>query len=211
MKKLETILPFNYVHYYAFSMLIGLIGFEIKWMVLLFIPFYFLIRSYKFKYIVLVFGVFTFISLHFIKQPKPPTNQTFQITDIITHNTYYTYYAKQGKYVYLFNHQERFNIGDYVHIKYETNGFSKAKTPNGFNAYNYYASKRIYYQLNIKEITLYKKGFHIHSLKYKLMDLFKDYPPMTRQMIYSLVFAHNSFSNEFKENASLLGVSHLFA
>ena len=43
------------------------------------------------------------------------------------------------------------------------------------------------------------------------MDLFKNYPDFTKKMVYSLIFAHDTFSKEFKENSSLLGVSHLFS
>lgn len=211
MKKSETILPFNYLHYYAISILIGILAFEVLWLALFYIPFYFLIKTYKYWLSVLVVGVCFFIALLLIKTPNPPSDQTFQITSIKAHDTYYTYEAKQGFYTYVFNHKNAYQIGDYVVIDYTYETFSESKTPNGFNSYHYYASKRIFYQLTVKKITFIKSGFHLNSIKFKLIDLFKDYPPTTRQMIESLVFAHQTFSPEFKENTSLLGVGHLFA
>lgn len=211
MKRLETILPFNYVHYYAFSIIIGCLAYEINWLFLLYVPFYIAIKRYRHAYLVILMGLVSVGILYMIKTPKPPTHNHFQITDIKSYETYYTYEAKQGIYTYLFTHQNVYDIGDYVFIDYVVEGFSGPKTPNGFNAYNYYASKRIFYKLHITNIKLIKKGFHLNSIKFKLMALFKDYPPLSKQMIYSLIFAHNQFSPTFKENSSLLGVSHLFA
>lgn len=211
MRKLKTLLPFNYFHYYAFSILIACLAYENFLFLSFFVLLFYLIRLYRYKYIVIFIGIIFFIGLKLIKAPKPPTNNKFIITNIRTYDNYYEYEAKSGIYKYLFKHQNKYEVGDYLFIEYEIETFDKAKTPNGFNAFNYYASKNIFYELKVNKIIFIKHSFHINSIKYKLMNLFKDYPDFTKKMIYSLIFAHNTFSKEFKENSSLLGVSHLFS
>lgn len=211
MRKLKTLLPFNYFHYYAFSLLIACLAYENLLFLSFFILLLYLIRLYKYKYIVIFIGIMFFTCLKLIKTPKPPTNNTFIVTEIKTYDNYYEYEARSGIYKYIFKNKDKYEVGDYLFIEYEFEVFDKAKTPNGFNAFNYYASKNIFYELKVNKITFIKHSFHLNSLKYKLMDLFKGYPELTKKMIYSLVFAHNTFSKEFKENSSLLGVSHLFS
>lgn len=211
MRKLKTLLPFNYFHYYAFSLLIACLAYENLLFLSLFILLFYLIRKYKHKYITIFIGITFFVCLKLIKIPKPPTNNKFIIIDIKTYDTHYEYEVRSGLYKYLFKHKNKYEVGDYLLIDYEIEKFNKAKTPNGFNAFNYYASKNIFYELKVNKITFIKHSFHINSIRYKLMDLFKNYPDFTKKMVYSLIFAHDTFSKEFKENSSLLGVSHLFS
>lgn len=211
MRRLETILPFNYFHYYAFSVLIGLLAYESVWFLFVYLPFYFLIRDYK-KWMSVVFlGMMSFLFLHIYQEPSYPKNTHFTITEKKAYDNYYAYEASSGFNRYLFYYNEDLKIGDNIHISYSYESFEEEKMPNGFNYKNYYASKRIFYKLSVHSLEVVGHSFKIQSIKYRLMNLFQSYPKETKHMIYSLIFAHNTFSEEFKENASLLGISHLFA
>ncbi len=211
MRKLKTLLPFNYFHYYAFSFLIACLAYENLLFLSFFVLLLYLIRKYKYKYVVIFIGIAFFTGLKLIKSPAPPTNNTFIVTEIKAYDNYYEYEVRSGFYKYVFKHKDQYEVGDYLFIDYEALKFEKAKTPNGFNAFNYYASKNIFYELKVSKVKFIKHSFHINSIKYKLMSLFNSYPDLTKKMIYSLIFSYNTFSKEFKENSSLLGVSHLFS
>ena len=213
MKRLKTLLPFNYLHYYALSVLIALISYERFYFLLLYIPFCFLIKRYQSKKKVLLLGIFFFIILVITNYlPKQlPDSSNFIITERKEGNDYYTYIVKQKSRKYLFYEKEYLNIGDVLEIDFEQTTFTKEKVPGGFNQKKYYNSLRIFYKLNVKEFKVVNNKFTISKIKYYCLSLFDDYPEEARLYIKTLIFADNDFEGDFKKALSKVGISHLFA
>ncbi len=213
MKKLKTILPFNYFHYYAFSVLIALISYEKTYFLFLYFPFYYLIKKYPNKIKVLIIGVLFFISLFIIEYipKKEPTNSEFIVIERKENNDYYTYTVKQRGRKYLFYYKELLNIGDVLELRYTSDIFVREKTPGGFNQKRYYSSLGIFHKLNIKEVKVVNNQFVLNKIKYYFLNLFEDYPTETKLYIHTLIFAHNNFETDFKKALSKVGISHLFA
>lgn len=212
MKKLKTILPFNYFHYYGFLVLIIILSYENPLFFILLIPFSYLIRNYKGKWKVLLVGAlfYGFISLSSLPK-KPPKGSIFQVINIKEYETFNRYTVKKGFNKYAFLSEEHFQIGDILELDYSYERFEDIKIPGGFNESKYYASKSIFYKLNIKSSSVVKYEFHINQIPYKLKDYFKNYPEPTKSYIYALVFSDNSFEQDFKHALASLGISHLFA
>lgn len=213
MKKLKTLLAFNYFHYYATSILIALLSYEKKYFLLLYLPFSFLIKRYSSKLKVLVSGIIVFGLLFVVDYfPKRiPENGEFIVVDRKETESFYTYIVRQKGRKYLFYHQNKFAIGDVLEISFLEETFTKERTPGGFNQKKYYSSLKIFYKLNVKEIKFIKNKFTFNKIKYYLLSLFEDYPNPAKLYIYTLIFAHNDFETDFKEALSKVGISHLFA
>jgi len=103
MKKLKTILPFNYFHYYGFLVLIIILSYENPLFFILLIPFSYLIRNYKGKWKVLLVGAlfYGFISLSSLPK-KPPKGSIFQVINIKEYETFNRYTVKKGFNKYAF-------------------------------------------------------------------------------------------------------------
>lgn len=212
MKKLKTLLPYNYFHYYAFIILIVLIGNENLIGYLLLIPFLYLIKGYSNKWVVIIVGLLCYLFIEVSYLPKrPPKNNVFQVINLKEYDTFNRYIVTENNNKYVFMSKDIYQIGDYIELNYTYQKFEEAKFPGGFNEKHYYASQRIFYELNVKSSKFVKKGFHFNQIPYKLKTYFKDYEQPTKSYIYGLVFSDNVFEADFKESLASLGISHLFA
>ncbi|MDD2575253.1 MAG: ComEC/Rec2 family competence protein [Acholeplasmataceae bacterium] len=212
MRKLKTILPYNYFHYYAFIVLIVLLGHENIIGYLLLIPFIYLIKGYSKKWVVVTVGLFGYLFVEFSDLPKqPPENNVFQVVNLKEYDSFNRYIVTENNNKYVFLSKDSYHIGDYVDLNYTYQKFEAMKFPGGFNEKNYYASQKIFYELNVKSSKLIKKGFHFNQIPYKLKRYFKDYDEPSKSYIYGLVFSDNIFEPDFKESLASLGISHLFA
>ncbi len=214
MKKLKTILPFNYFHYYAISVLIALLSYELPILLVLFYLLYKLIKDYKRKVLVICLGVLVYLCLFIINLvPKKFPNQKdrFTIIERIDKENYYQYTAKQKNSKYIFNLNEYYDVGDILRLEFSYEEYQKEKTPGAFNAKKYYSSIKVFYKLNIKKVEFIKKTYVLTSLKYNLLKRLNNYPPLTKSYLETLLLAHNSFDGDFKSTLSKTGISHLFA
>lgn len=212
MRKLKTLLPYNYFHYYAFIVLIVLLGHEHLVSYLLLLPFLYLIKGYSNKWAVIAVGLlsYCFIEASYFEK-EPPKNNVFQVVNLKEYETFNRYIVRENNHKYVFLYEDSYQIGDYIELNYTYQEFEETKIPGGFNEAHYYASQRIFYELKVKNSTLVKKGFHFNQIPYKLKTYFKDYEEPTKSYIYGLVFSDNVFEPDFKDSIASLGISYLFA
>lgn len=206
-------LPFNHFHYYLFAALIGFLGLENKVLFLLYLPFYFLIKSYKNRSFVILVGCFFILySSIYIKifKQKPLGNQ-FLVINKITNDSYKTYYVKENFNKFIFYSNQDFEIGDVLTLKYNYEELDISRTPNGFNLKNFYSSKRVFYKLKIKEAHVTGKKFHLNQIRESLKVKLDSYPPETSRYLKVFLFAENTFSEEYQDAKVSLGIIHLFA
>lgn len=213
MKNYFQKLPFNYFHYYAFSVLILLLGISSWIFWLLYIPYFYLIRYYKGKHLIIIVTlIFLIVCMSYEKVFKvKPKGNTFTVINVIKNDTYYTYYVKDSFNKYIFYNQEKLNIGDKINLDYKYEEFTKEKTPGGFNLKNYYASKRVFYKLIVKDIKVINNEFHPNIIKEKLIKGLDKYPKYTSKYLKLYLFSVDTFEEELKERRSSLGIVHLFA
>lgn len=205
-------LPFNHFHYYAFAVLISLLGIYHYLFFLLYIPFFYLLRFYQkkqFIIIIIILFLVYFLTYEKIFKVKPSGN-TFTITEKIKNDTYYTYYVKKDFNKYLFYSEEQLNIGDVVVLDYRFEEFTKNKTPNGFNLKQYYASKRVFYKLIVKDIKTVNNKPHHNKIKEKIIKGIENYPSYTKKYLKMFLFSIDNFESELKEAKISLGIVHLF-
>src|SRR5690554_1443270 len=201
MNKYLKKLPFNYFHYYAIAVLIVLLGLNNKMFFVLYIPFYYLIKNYKNKLSVIIVSLvllFSCITYENINKRKPAKN-TFIVVKKTFNNDYYTYYVKQGFNQYIFYNSEQLNIGDEIIVDYEYEEFTKNKRPNSFNFKNYYASKRVFYKLIVKDIKVAKNKFHLNKIKEKLFNKLNKYPENTAKYLKMFLFSHDDFDEQLNK------------
>ncbi|MCK9166099.1 MAG: ComEC/Rec2 family competence protein [Acholeplasmataceae bacterium] len=213
MKRLKTLLPFNYFHYYAFSILIALISYQNLLFCGLYLLFYYLIRNYQHKIKVILVGVSFFIFLLVfdkVEKPKPHGN-LFIVVAKSERDGYYRYFVREKRTKYLLCSNEEYQVGDLLEIAFELKEFKTERRPASFNERNYYYSLKIYYQLKALKITKVGERFVLSKIKASLLNYFKSYPPLTKGYIEALLLAENDFSGDFKKSLSLMGISHLFA
>lgn len=213
MKNYFQKLPLNYFHYYAFSVLILLLGISSWIFWLLYIPYFYLIRYYKGKHLIIIVTlIFLIVCMSYEKVFKvKPKGNTFTVINVIKNDTYYTYYVKDSFNKYIFYNQEKLNIGDKINLDYKYEEFTKEKTPGGFNLKNYYASKRVFYKLIVKDIKVINNEFHPNIIKEKLIKGLDKYPKYTSKYLKLYLFSVDTFEEELKERRSSLGIVHLFA
>lgn len=213
MNRLKKKLPYNYFHYYLFSIIIALLCSVNIFFVFLYIPYFFLIRNYRKKHIIIIvttiFGVYS--SLYIETFNQKPHNNEFIIINKIDKETYYTYTVKQKWNKYLFYYDKDLSIGDILVLDYTYEEFTPSQTPNGFNLKHYYKSKRIYYKLNIKDLKVIDNKFHINKIRFNLKERLNKYPPYTKNYLKLFLFADDSFEEDYKEAKRSLGIAHLFA
>lgn len=213
MKNFKIRLLFNHFHYFLFALIITLLGYVNIYFLTLYIPFYILIKNYRFKSFIVIFGAISFIYILIYPKlfNKIPYNNEFIVVEKIEKDNYFTYYIKDGIYKYTFNHQENLKIGDVINIEYDYESFTKSKTPNGFNFKNYYASKRVFYKLNIKKINVITNKFHLNQIKERIKSYFDKYPYYSKKYIKLFLFNEDNFDEDFKIAKTTLGIAHLFA
>ena len=96
-------LPFNYFHYYAIAVLILLLGISNYLFFMLYIPFFYLIRNYKNKYLVLIVVLvfLLYVSTYEKVFKIAPKGNTFIVTEKNKRRDYYTYYIRENFNKYL--------------------------------------------------------------------------------------------------------------
>ncbi len=206
-------LPFNYFHYYAIAVLILLLGISNYLFFMLYIPFFYLIRNYKNKYLVLIVVLvfLLYVSTYEKVFKIAPKGNTFIVTEKNKRRDYYTYYIRENFNKYLFYSNEELNVGDVVKLNYNYEEFTKNRTPNGFNLKKHYASKRIFYKLNVKDVEVVGHKFHINKIKDKLISGLDKYPTYVSMYLKMFLFSTDTFEEEVKEAKVSLGIIHLFA
>lgn len=213
MKNFKIRFLFNHFHYFLFTLIIALLGYVNIFYLLLYIPFYLLVKGYHFKWVLFVFGGLSFLYVLLFTQVfnKPPRSNNYVVTEKIEKDNYYTYYIKDGIYKYTFNYKDELNIGDVINVKYDYETFTNSKTPNTFNFKNYYSSKRVFYKLNIKKIDVVDSKFHVNMIREKIKGYFNNYPYYSKQYIMLFLFNEDHFDEDFKVAKTSLGIAHLFA
>ena len=153
MRKLKTLLPYNYFHYYAFIVLIVLLGHEHLVGYLLLLPFLYLIKGYSNKWAVIAVGLlsYCFIEASYFEK-EPPKNNVFQVVNLKEYETFNRYIVRENNHKYVFLHEDSYQIGDYIELNYTYQEFEETKIPGGFNEAHYYASQRIFYELDRKSV-----------------------------------------------------------
>lgn len=211
--KSKNLLPYNYLHYYLFSIVIGILSIKSPIFLILYLFLFCKIKDYKYLYKLILFTA-VFMSYLLIRlniNYKKPLNNNFKVINIKTTTYNNQYIVKQGLNKYLMYSNKDLKIGDNIILNYELREFVKEKTPNGFNYKNYYASKNIYYELKVKDINVIKNSFHLNKIRYFLKQKFNNFPKHTKSYIEMFVFGEDTFTEEFNEAKRKLGIVHLFA
>lgn len=131
------------------------------------------------------------------------------VVDVIDKGDYQQVIVRSERHRLLINdYQKQMHIGDIYFIKGIVERFSKQTIPQGFSAYNYYASKNINGKLKVSDIRFVKHTFHVLSFRQDIIEYYqrKELSPFVYMMIFGIPID--------KENTSsfeLLGISHLLS